>query len=351
MSGVPLKDRFFALLEEWYTLNGRENLPWRGIADPYRIWISEIILQQTRVGQGRDYYLRFIRRFPDVFALAEAEEDEVLRLWQGLGYYSRARNLHAAAKSVAAQGEFPKTYEGVRALKGVGDYTAAAICSFAYRLPFPVVDGNVYRVLSRVFGIGTPIDSTQGRKCFAALAGELLDREHPDIYNSAIMDFGAVQCTPKNPDCAVCPFASECSAYTSGLVAELPVKANQTVVKDRFLVYVYVEDADSILLRRRPEGDIWQGLYEPLFLEYPSAPTEGQVRESLAALPGNPDGRLTLVRKGLRHLLSHRRLLIDCYRLEVGRLPEVDGYIKVSKTCRSGYAVPKVVDTFYELLG
>lgn len=187
---------FSALLLTWYRQNKRD-LPWRHTRDPYLIWLSEIILQQTRVAQGLSYYMRFSGRFPTPAALAEADEDEVLKYWQGLGYYSRARNLHAAAKSM--QGVFPSTYEGVRALKGVGDYTAAAICSFAYKMPYAVLDGNVYRVLSRIFEIQTPIDSLAGKKEFSALAQKLLDKTHPDDYNQAIMDFGATVCTPVFP--------------------------------------------------------------------------------------------------------------------------------------------------------
>ena len=204
---------FSEKLIAWYAENKRE-LPWRNTTDPYIIWISEIILQQTRVAQGYDYFLRFIHRFPDVRALAEAPEDEVMKCWQGLGYYSRARNLHAAAKSM--NGIFPVTYEGVRALKGVGDYTAAAICSSAYGMPYAVVDGNVYRVLSRYFGIDTPVDSAEGKKLFAALADEMMDKSQPAVYNQAIMDFGAIQCTPQSPNCLFCPLADSCSALKEG---------------------------------------------------------------------------------------------------------------------------------------
>ena len=212
---------FSEAIVEWYKEYKRD-LPWRESSDPYRIWISEIILQQTRVAQGYDYFLRFIKRFPDVKALADADEDEVMKYWQGLGYYSRARNLHAAAKSM--NGVFPETYPEVLALKGVGEYTAAAICSFAYGMPYAVVDGNVYRVLSRYFGIDTPIDSTEGKKLFAALADEMLDKKQPALYNQGIMDFGAIQCTPQSPDCLFCPLADSCSALSTGRVTQLPVK-------------------------------------------------------------------------------------------------------------------------------
>lgn len=207
----------------WYDSHRRE-LPWRNISDAYRIWVSEIILQQTRVAQGYDYYLRFIDAFPTVEALAEAPEDQVLLLWQGLGYYSRARNLHAAARQIVEQGGFPTDYPGVRALKGVGDYTAAAICSFAYDLPCAVVDGNVYRVLSRYFGIDTPIDTGKGKKYFAALAAELLPSQQTADYNQGLMDFGALQCVPSSPRCENCPLADSCVALASGQVDQLPIK-------------------------------------------------------------------------------------------------------------------------------
>lgn len=342
-------EKFSTILEGWYACNGRSDLPWRGVSDPYLIWISEIILQQTRVEQGRDYYLRFIERFPDVFSLAEAEEDEVLKLWQGLGYYSRARNLHAAAKTVAAAGVFPETYDEVRTLKGTGDYTAAAVCSFAYRLPYPVVDGNVYRVLSRIFGIETPIDTQEGKKKFMALAEDLLDREHPDVYNSAIMDFGAIQCTPKSPDCMFCPFVDNCVAFQNGKVQELPVKSKKTAVKDRYFVYVYIEDAQHLLLRKRPKGDIWQGLYEPYLIEFDTASSEADVLSRLSWLT-DISATVMPVAKGLKHLLTHRKLQIDCYRLTMNKVPDLDGYIKVTKISRDDYAVPKIVSTIYSLM-
>lgn len=229
---------FSRILLDWYAEHKRE-LPWRETKDPYRIWISEIILQQTRVAQGYEYFQRFVERFPDLVALAEADEDEVMKYWQGLGYYSRARNLHAAARSM--NGVFPRTYEDVRALKGVGDYTAAAICSIAYDMPYAVVDGNVYRVLSRYFGVETPIDSTQGKKLFASLAQEMLDEKHAALYNQAIMDFGAIQCTPQSPSCMFCPLADSCSALATGKVNLLPVKQHKTKTTDRYLlIYIYV---------------------------------------------------------------------------------------------------------------
>lgn len=259
---------FSNAIENWYKEYKRE-LPWRDSADPYVIWISEIILQQTRVVQGYDYFVRFMKRFPDVATLAEADEDEVMKYWQGLGYYSRARNLHAAAKSM--NGVFPKTYPEVRALKGVGEYTAAAICSFAYNMPYAVVDGNVYRVLSRYLGIDTPIDSTEGKKLFAAVADELLDRKNPALYNQAIMDFGAIQCSPQTPNCMFCPLADSCAALAKGTVAELPVKQHKIKTTNRYFNYIYVRMGVHTFINKRTGNDIWRNLFELPLIETPVA--------------------------------------------------------------------------------
>ena len=271
-------NNFSEILINWYREHKRE-LPWRESSDPYLIWISEIILQQTRVVQGYDYFIRFIKRFPDVTSLAEADEDEVMKFWQGLGYYSRARNLHAAARSM--NGVFPKTYPEVLALKGVGEYTAAAICSFAYNMPYAVVDGNVYRVLSRYLGIETPIDSTEGKKLFASLAGEFLDKSRPAVYNQAIMDFGAIQCTPQNPACLFCPLAGSCMALSKSMVAQLPVKQHKTKTTERFLNYIYVRAGACTFINKRTGNDIWKNLFELPLIETASSVTE----EELLALP------------------------------------------------------------------
>ena len=293
----------FALaLEAWYA-DHRRDLPWRGTRDPYRVWVSEIILQQTRVAQGYDYYRRFMERFPTVRDLAAATEDDVLRAWQGLGYYSRARNLHAAARAVVAQGGFPRDYAGVRTLRGVGDYTAAAICSMAYGLPHAVVDGNVYRVLSRYFGLATPIDTTAGRRAFADLAAGLLDRRRPGLYNQAVMDFGALQCLPRAPQCGACPLAHGCEALRTGRVDELPVNARRTQVAERFLAYIYICVSGDVLLHRRPAGDIWAGLYEPLLVEFDHRPTEPEVLAASPLAPFTPSrGVWRCVAQGVRHV-------------------------------------------------
>ncbi|MDE7123082.1 MAG: A/G-specific adenine glycosylase, partial [Alistipes sp.] len=257
----------------WYAREGRD-LPWRRTRDPYRIWLSEVILQQTRVAQGLEYYERFTERWPDVAALAAASEEEVLKEWQGLGYYTRARNLHAAAREVVGRfgGLFPQSEQAVRSLPGVGEYTAAAICSAAYDTPCAVVDGNVYRVLARLFDLDLAVDTAAGRRAFAALAREELDLRHPGRYNQAIMDFGALQCTPAAPRCAECPFCDRCLALAAGTVAERPVKRKRAVVRERWFNYLHLTCRGRVVLCRRGAGDIWQGLWE-----FPMIETGGPV--------------------------------------------------------------------------
>ena len=259
---------FTTLLLEWFAQNSR-SLPWRETNDPYAIWLSEIILQQTRVQQGMDYWYRFMRRWPDIESLARSSEDEVLRMWQGLGYYSRARHLHAAARQIASMSHFPDTYGEIRQLKGVGDYTAAAIASFAFGLPVAAVDGNVYRVLSRVFGIITPINGSEGKKEFAALAQSLLPSGRSADFNQAMMDFGSLQCTPKSPACAMCCMQEFCVAYRENRVGELPVKLHKVKVTRRRLIYFYLRCNGYIAIHQRGGGDIWQGLWEPYLVERP----------------------------------------------------------------------------------
>lgn len=343
-------DRSFSnAIIEWYRENKRE-LPWRETTDPYLIWISEIILQQTRVVQGYDYFLRFIKRFPDVKSLATAEEDEVMKYWQGLGYYSRARNLHAAARSM--NGVFPATYEEVRALKGVGEYTAAAICSFAYGMPYAVLDGNVYRVLSRYLGIDTPIDSVQGKKLFAALANELLDKAQPAVYNQAIMDFGALQCTPQNPNCMFCPLAGSCSALSKGEVARLPVKRHKTKTTNRYFNYMYVRTGEYTFINKRTADDIWKNLFEFPLIESDAPVSE----EELPALPQFrrlfAEGDIPVVRcvcKDVKHVLSHRVIYASFYEIT---LPETTrsfaGYQKIKVAELERYAVSRLVHAFIE---
>ena len=325
---------FSITLLGWFRENGRE-LPWRQTRDPYAIWLSEIILQQTQVKQGWDYWERFMRRWPTVEDLAGATEDEVLREWQGLGYYSRARNLHFAARQIVALGHFPDTLEGIKALKGVGDYTAAAIGSIAFGLPAAVVDGNVYRVLARHFGIDTPINTTDGKKTFAALAQELLPEGEASEYNQAIMDFGALQCTPASPNCAVCPLMESCEAFRTNRVQELPVKLKTLKVRERHLIYVYVRCNGHTAIHRRGPGDIWQGLWEPWLVD------------SEAAVPS----AAILLRQHVKHVLTHRVLYADFYLLEVNeRLSLPNDYIWIKESELDDYAKPRLIENLIKVL-
>ncbi|MBQ3743780.1 MAG: A/G-specific adenine glycosylase [Bacteroidales bacterium] len=322
---------FTSAILQWYAANGRD-LPWRRTRDPYAIWLSEIILQQTRIAQGQAYWERFMARFPDVECLAAASEDEVLRLWEGLGYYSRGRNLLAAARQIAAAGAFPSTLEGIRALKGVGDYTAAAIGSIAFGLPAAVVDGNVYRVLSRYYGIDTPVGSTAAKKEFTALAQSLLPADRPGDFNQAMMDFGAIQCTPASPACLTCPLAATCVALREGRVESLPVRQRPAAVQTRQLVYVYLRCQGRTAIRRRGAGDIWQGLWEPL--------TE--------LLPGV---EAKLLRQGVRHQLTHRTLIADFYLAETTQAPALpDGYVWIQEAELDNYAKPRLFELLLQSL-
>lgn len=315
---------------QWYRTHGRE-LPWRGTHDPYRIWLSEVILQQTRIAQGMDYWLRFVERWPTVHDLACASEDEVLRMWQGLGYYSRARNLHQAAQQVDALGHFPDTLQGLRGLKGVGDYTAAAIASMAFGIDAAVVDGNVYRVLARHYGIDTPINTTQGKRLFTELAQSLLPTGHAAEFNQGMMDFGAIQCMPQSPRCDACPLADTCDALHTHRVDQLPVKQGKTAIKTRRLQYVYIRCQGQTAIHRRPAGDIWQGLWEPLLIEDQPLPQF--------------EGKMTLLRQGVKHVLTHRILLADFWLLETDERPTLpQDYIWVNEADLDNYALPRLIE-------
>lgn len=344
----------FALtLLNWFRENGRD-LPWRQTKDPYAIWLSEIILQQTQVKQGWAYWERFMRRWPTVEQLAEASEDEVLREWQGLGYYSRARNLHFSAKQIVALGGFPTTIEGIKGLKGVGDYTAAAIGSIAFDLPAAVVDGNVYRVLSRHFGISTPINSTEGKKEFALLAQDLLlpalDKKGmgAGLYNQAIMDFGAIQCTPASPDCMNCPLMESCVAFRKGRVAELPVKLKTLKVQERRLTYVYIRYQGETAIHRRGEGDIWQGLYEPLLIE------NGEFLINNSCVPpvaSDQRSSAQLIKKNVKHVLTHRILWTDFYLWEPAERPQLpEDYFWIKEAELDDYAKPRLIEILLDSL-
>ncbi len=337
-------NNFSATLLKWYKIHKRD-LPWRRTREPYHIWICEIIMQQTRISQGLEYYLRFIERFPSLGALAEATEDEVLKYWQGLGYYSRARNLHAAAKSM--NGVFPSSYEEVRSLKGVGDYTAAAICSIAYNMPYAVVDGNVYRVLARVFGIATPIDSPSGKKEFTALAQKLLDEKRAGDFNEAIMDFGATCCTPQTPLCANCPFNKNCVAHLEGKEEILPVKAQKIKVTERFFHYIYVEQGKYTWLHKRGAGDVWQNLYEPPLLE--TKDSFSKWKNSSAYKKLFSTYKPELLATPIKHVLSHRVIHADLYQVTLPPTVKVpEGVLRVEKKHLPDYAISRLVQKLLE---
>ena len=344
-------DEIVARLFTWYDAHHRE-LPWRATRNPYYIWVSEVILQQTRVAQGYDYFVRFVSRFPTVEALAAAPEDEVMRLWQGLGYYSRARNLHAAAGQVVQMGGFPTTYEAIRSLRGVGDYTAAAIASFAFDEPKAAVDGNVCRVWSRVFGVDEPIDTARGKQMITELAQTLLPTTEAAKYNQAVMEFGALQCVPKNPDCSTCPLADKCVALAESRVALLPTKSHKTKVTPRYLTYLYIHTREALLLRKRTADDIWKNLYELPLMETPSSLSS----EALFATEEFAGWHAILpsyvyrgVTDGIKHVLSHRVLHATFHDLEGdGPLPIPEGYVLVPFDRLDHYALPRLVERYLE---
>lgn len=343
-------------LVDWYQENKRE-LPWRQTSDPYIIWVSEIILQQTRVNQGMEYFLRFTERFPDVKLLAEADEEEVLKLWQGLGYYSRARNLHAAAKSIMQDfgGVFPREYKEVLSLKGVGEYTAAAIVSFAWNEPYPVVDGNVFRVLSRLFALDEPIDSGKGKRLFTNLAEKVMDRQQAGLHNQAIMEFGALHCTPAAPQCMFCPLIDKCMAYVSGNVLQYPVKQQKMKTKNRYFHYFHIiYNNVYTYLNRRTEQDIWKGLFEfPLIeTEKPVDFAELQQTEAFRTLfEGIDDLHITAGMTGRKHVLSHRIIYADFYRVEIRMEGKgLHPYRKIPVEEIEKYAIPRLIHIYLENL-
>jgi A/G-specific adenine glycosylase len=337
----------------WYIDNKRD-LPWRKTTNPYHIWISEIILQQTRIYQGIGYYNRFIKKFPDVESLANADEDEVLKLWQGLGYYSRARNLHATARIIVKNynGNFPKEIEEIKSLKGIGQYTASAIASISYKLPYPAVDGNVYRVLSRLFGIYTQIDSTAGKKEFYELSGELIDKKNPDLYNQAMMEFGAIQCVPKSPECIKCPVNIYCFAYKNHEIPNLPVKSKKSKQKERFFNYLLIweKDKKNMYLSRRKGNDIWKNLYElPLLESKESVDPEkmicSQPWESL--FKDNPLTILSISDIKV-HQLTHQKIFTRFYEIIInnGRFLNDLNFLRIKTKQFSKYAVPKLIENY-----
>ncbi|MDR2938613.1 MAG: A/G-specific adenine glycosylase, partial [Prevotellaceae bacterium] len=334
---------FSSTLIAWYEPNKRD-LPWRKTRDPYAIWVSEVILQQTRVAQGLDYYHRFLQNFPTIQSLAAAPLDDVMKTWQGLGYYTRARNMHAAAQQVVNDfgGKFPNTYEGLRTLRGVGDYTASAIGAFAFDIPRPAVDGNVYRIMARMFGVFTPIDTPAGQKELYSFAMEVLDKKRPAIFNQAIMDFGGTLCTPKNPACGNCPFVDSCYAFRNSCINQLPEKSKKIKIRKRHFTYLMVRYKDFTFIHQRGEKDIWHSLYEfPLI--------ETDKKASLKMLEKTPEWRewfgaenptVLYVSEELKHVLSHQHLFAKFYILEVKKLPYMlaQNFLQVKTDSISDYS-------------
>ncbi|WP_319226569.1 A/G-specific adenine glycosylase [Draconibacterium orientale] len=345
-------DNFHTNIYMWYNINKRD-LPWRKDRNPYKIWLSEIILQQTRVEQGKNYFYRFVEAYPTVNDLAGAHEDEVLKLWQGLGYYSRARNLHASAKIIASQynGTFPNDYKSIIALKGVGPYTAAAVASIAFNLPYPAVDGNIYRVLSRYYGIETPIDSSAGKKEFQQLAEELIQGQDPGMHNQALMEFGALQCVPKSPKCENCPVVESCFTYKNGLVAQLPVKEKKTKQRHRYFYYYMYDMGDSILLDKRSGNDIWQNLYQLPLIEREKALSDAELLH--ADLPVKTmQVNVKSISGQKKHVLSHQIIHAKLIYLEVqGNFNNQSPLIRVNKKDISKFAVSRLVEQFLQEAG
>ncbi len=313
------KRYFSKKIVEWYLQNGRD-LPWRRTKDPYKIWLSEIILQQTRVAQGLPYYERFVAHYPTIRELAAAPGEQVLRLWQGLGYYTRARNLHKCAKHIvsACNATFPDNFSELKTLPGVGDYTAAAIASFSFKEAVAVVDGNVFRVLSRVYGIDTPINSPRGKKEFADLANNLIDPDRPDLHNQAVMEFGATLCMPKNPSCETCPLKKTCHSYQLGVHHLLPVKEKKVKSRERYFYYLVFRRGSEVLMKRREEKDIWLGLYDFPVIETRTALSEASIRKQLARFLGRePSGYM--VSDTYQHVLTHQKIYSRFVILKSGK--------------------------------
>ena len=339
-------------LINWYEEN-RRDLPWRNNPSPYEVWISEVILQQTRVNQGMDYYLHFTKKWPTVNDLAQASEEEVLKMWQGLGYYSRARNLHHCAKQVVEQykGEFPSDFEKLKQLKGIGNYTAAAIASIAYNLPHAVVDGNVYRVLSRLFDINTPININEGQKLFAQLADELLNRNQPGLHNQALMEFGALQCTPKNPNCLLCPLQAQCLAFAHQSVMLRPVKLAKTKISTRYFNYLILRINDGLYLHKRSDNDIWKNLYDFPCIESQKPMTVEEVIASEAFLQLIENNPFTIIKSSpiFTHKLTHRTILAHFIEIKLEKellQIQTNDLFLARETELGSFPIPRLIDLY-----
>jgi A/G-specific adenine glycosylase len=341
----PISDKLIS----WYKRNKRD-LPWRDTKNPYNIWLSEIILQQTQVIQGTNYYLKFIKQYPLVSDLANAPEDEVMRLWQGLGYYSRARNLHAAAKDILVKhkGKFPNTYEDIKALKGIGDYTAAAIASFAFDLPYAVVDGNVYRVLSRLFNIHTPINSSAGKKEFQLLADELLNKKQPLLHNSAMMEFGALYCKTQNPKCSECVLQAHCLSFASKTTSNLPVRTKSLKIKSRYFHYFIFNYRNEVYINKRTDKDIWQNLYEFYLIETENPTSEKVMLKNKLLLNLSKSFQVKKITTLKKHILSHQHIYATFYELEINSLLKLPALIKIKRKNLQDYGFPQLINKYLE---
>lgn len=345
---------FSTHLLKWYKVKKR-SLPWRETKDPYHIWISEIVLQQTRVDQGLPYYERFIERFPNVQSLAEAEENEVLKAWQGLGYYSRARNLHHAAMTIVNDynGVFPSNYDKIITLKGIGSYTAAAISSICFDVAKPVVDGNVYRVLSRFYGLRDPIDSTQGKKHFAELADKVMNKKEPGEYNQAIMEFGALHCKPSRPNCRECCLKTQCIAKKDNMVESLPKKGKKVKQKDRYFNYIIIKGNRGSFYQKRLKKDIWQNMYEPLLIESEKHLDKSEILKSdtWKKIFGS-DGRGQLVRsESMEHKLTHQIIKAKFWETQIDSVavPHDSNLQEFEYTELNNIPIPRLIEKYLEL--
>jgi A/G-specific adenine glycosylase len=347
-----LLSKFPALLMQWNKHENTRKMPWKGERDPYKIWLSEIILQQTRVEQGLKYYERFVLNFPDVYKLAAAKDEGVYKLWEGLGYYSRCKNLIETARFITKdlKGKFPDTFENILALKGIGQYTASAIASFAYNLPHAVVDGNVFRVLSRFFGIKKPIDNTEGKKFFTQLADKLLDKKQPGIYNQALMDFGAVICKPQNPLCQKCVLQKHCLAFKNKLVNKLPIKEKKLKIKTRWFNYLIVEHNKKIYIHQRTDSDIWKNLFEFFLIEMHTEMSATKVlsKAEKSGVIKKGSYKVMSISPVYTQQLSHQKIIGRFIKISLQKEFTIQGFRSVSAKQLSRYAFPRFITTYFE---
>ena len=344
-------NEFVQLIYNWYHKNKRD-LPWRKTKDPYRIWISEIILQQTRVDQGLVYYQNFTAEFPNIGMLAAAHEEQVLKIWQGLGYYSRARNLHSTAKAIVSkhQGRFPQNYSDILALKGIGPYTAAAIASIAFNLPHPVLDGNVNRFLSRHYGITSPTDSVAGKKELHNIANQILEKSNPGFHNEALMEFGALQCVPGSPDCLKCPVTASCFAYNHNKTDQLPVKGKKTGRKFRYLCYYLIESERYIWIEKRTANDIWKNLYQFPVVETPKELTPDEIINLQPDFLNGCSYTISTISAQQKHVLSHQTLIARLVCVEIDGKTELNPpYGKIPKHDFNKFPVPRLIEKLSEI--